>query len=593
MTAEKNHLSQNDINSTRLLTRLELAHKGHNENFPIAMDAASQAKLLSTLPYLGEIPEGGTIADLGSGTGKVAELAALALSDDRVTVIGVDASHEMLELAAKQRTLAKLKYGNILENSLFKENSLDGIISSTTGHEVESFEGMGKMSQVIQNAYSWLKPDSRIAIRDFAKPTRKEDVYMKIFEKGGVDDIEKATIDGVIDYSKLSKRALFTVFHSEFEKLGRSFTYEIVHMNNQEYIKLAPEWAHEFYLRKDYTENWSQEIQEKYTYWTQEKAAAELKDAGFEDVHIYPDQNEYIVKNRLDQKIALFELNTENQLQQIEIPATHMVMTGKKPPVVVSDQGINEVSEEKCVNFEELASTIHFDKNNWNLRIGEHSFKVTKGIEPVFGSKKIVYHLEGDPKRVIKTIQTESTPGRPEFNISAKFKAMYQAVEREDVLNVKNVPHLKITDVDPEGPPYRYFIQEDVPSGSPSAAELISNGSLTENDVAQIASYINSFEKERLYQLDTNPYNWYKITDENGNSQMTYVDGKVYKYEKNWEFRRIGLLQWLDSSFLSLDGVNTARIPRNIDYEELQNQWKSNDPRFTYWKKYLLTFLQP
>jgi hypothetical protein len=243
--------------------------------------------------------------------------------------------------------------------------------------------------------------------------------------------------------------------------------------------------------------------------------------------------------------------------------------------------------------LKERASTIYFDTTKWELHIGKRIYKVVKNSSPIFGSKKIIYLIEGTPQTIRKTIQTTDVPGRPKHSLLVKFRAMEQAIQNQELLEKLNIPHLNIIDVDPEGPPYRDYGQEDVPEGSISAVDLIRKGLLTDEDIKQIASYINTFELEKKFQLDTNPYNWYRVNTKEGITRMTYVDGKVYAFEKDWEFRKVGLLQWLDSSFLAHDDIHTARIPRDVDFAALQKQWQQEIPAFAPWKKYLNSLLQP
>ena len=153
---------------------------------------------------------------------------------------------------------------------------------------------------------------------------------------------------------------------------------------------------------------------------------------------------------------------------------------------------------------------------------------------------------------------------------------------------------MKILEIDPSGPPQRYFIQERVAEDSVSAADLIRQGKLSEEDIKQMAEYISAFELEKKWQLDTNPFNWYRVTNDDGTAQMTYIDGKVYKYDDDWEFRKIGLLQWIDPSYVEGGNTHTARIPKKTKYNQLKEDWANdNSEQVLWWKKYLSQLLQP
>jgi|GEM_PF-2118407 len=551
-----------------------------------AMDAALEAKANSILPHFGNLPEtGAIIVDAGSGTGQLAELIARKFHGIRIYAL--DISHELMEAASDNQALATLVYGDAsLQN--FPEESVDVKYYSTSGHEIESFGGKDRMVMAVKSTLAELKAGGRIIIRDFAKPEIKDPVYMQIQTQGGLDDVVEVSKNGYIDYNLLSTKALFLRFHQEFSG-GDAFKFEIINIDGQEYIKLDACWAHEFYLRKDYTANWRQEIQEKYTYWTPQQAKNILEEAGYTGVQVVPDPNEYILTNRLNGKIGLFILDDHGKLRDIPFPPTHMVVTGEKPKIAETKE-ITEPSDtfEKAVDYKKLQQTISFDEKSQTITIGEQNFLIDDFYKPIKGSKKVVYHLLGEPPRVLKVVRVD------EPNAHGIFKAMYQSVARENLLDEYEIPHLRVLEVDSQGPPYRYFIQEAVPANSISAASLIASGKLTEEDVSQMASYINVFELSKKWQLDTNPFNWYRVPQKDGTNKMMYVDGKVYLYDEKWEFRRVGLLQWLDQKYVDGHVTHSAIIPKVKEYDKLQKEWNNiRTKEIAWWKKYLNPLIQP
>ena len=76
---------------------------------------------------------------------------------------------------------------------------------------------------------------------------------------------------------------------------------------------------------------------------------------------------------------------------------------------------------------------------------------------------------------------------------------------------------------------------------------------------------------------------------------MVYVDGKIYRYDEAWEFRRVGLLQWLRPEYVSEENVAySANIPKAHEYVALKEQWNNLDEEHVlWWKKYLSPVLQP
>lgn len=547
-----------------------------------SMDAALYSKAAYILPHFGDVPEGAIIVDAGSGTGSLAELVAREFRGTRV--IGLDISHELLERAHETQALIELVYGDASIQQ-FPDNSIHIIYSSTSGHEMESFGGAGTMTKAVENWYRQNRPGGRTIIRDFCKPALRQPVYMRILGTAGVDTIEEATVNGYTDYSLLSTRALFTAFYNEFQG-GNAFTFKTNIINGVEYIVLDSEWAHEFYLRKDYTANWRQELKEKYTYWTLEDSRKALENVGFTNVQVIPEWNEYIVQHRLNGKICLYAKNTQSDaLEPIDFPPTHMVLVGEKP---VHDTTVVPVTPPAENIYDKRKESIHLDPEHSVVTIGSRVFKLDPTKPIATGTKKTVYHL-ADQRNVLKVPSLES------FNVHGAFKAILQSVERVNVLRSYGIPHLPILEKDPEGPPYRYFIQQRIPDGSLSAVDLLKAGELTENDVRQMAQVVNTCELGRIWQVDTNPYNWYRILQADGTWSMTYTDMKVYRYDEQWVFARIGLLQWLDVRLLDNIQANSSIIPTAKDYTELEAAWPilHSDPYVRWWKKYLHPLLQP
>lgn len=539
------------------------------------MDAAAEDKANSIFPHFGELRDGAIIVDAGSGTGKVGELAAKQFREAHVYL--QDLSFELMEVADENMALARLTYGDAT-TEVFPPNSIDIKFFSTVGHEMES-EQPGGMYRAMVVAFRELKPSGQVVVRDFAKPERKEPIYMKIISGVG-ENVPKDTKIEDIDYNKLSTRALLERFCLEFGDGGK-FSYEEVKVNGEGYIKIEPEWAAEFYLRKDYTGNWRQELHEKYTYWTPSEAVRKLEDIGFINVQVFPDPNTYILNNRLHGKIALYEMGEDGVLQGFDFPTTHMVFVGQKPEEGTRSEKISRLPS---VDYKKLFASIKIDKGL--VEINGERFKV-KGEDPLVGTKKLIFRLKENPDRILKVIRSDT---RNDHNV---FKSMYQTIERQRILREMKTPHLAILDYDQKGPPYRYLIQEAAPEGAENVADLIKEDKLSEEDIAQIAKIVNKYEKGKTWQLDTNPFSWFRVKRKDGTTEMVYASSKVYKYDERWEFKRIGLLQWLNPVYVENSRRYSSAIPKAKEHEGLIRKWPHGDEQIDIWKKYLDPSVQP
>jgi SAM-dependent methyltransferase len=541
--------------------------------YTTAMDAALEAKAHSIFPHLGDLPESPAIVDVGSGSGKLAELAAREFHGARVYAL--DYSHELLELAEENKTFLFPVYGNAVDQH-FAANSLDAAYVSTSGHEMESFGGEGTADKVVATLFTELKPGARMVWRDFAKPSFTEPVYLRINSTVGDPAPPIGTPSTEINYSKLSPEAIFECFHREFDG-GDAFEYEQVEVDGQAYIKLSPEWAHEYYLRKDYTANFRQEILEKYTYWTPEQAIEVFEEAGFTNVEVVPEHNEWIIENRLKGKIELHVMGEDGALTQIDFPPTHMVVVGDKP---ASDREVEgEVGEFPVVDYDRVLASIEINEQENKVTIGQASFAVLP--DSVKGGKKICFYLEGDAGHVLKVIKPET------LNAHNACKALFQTIERQHILEKHNTPNLAIKESDIDGPPYRYVVQEAAPEGAEWGDMLVRTGQITKRDIKQIAAIVNTYEKGRQWQLDTNPFSWFRTTDENGETQMVYASGKVYRYEESWKFVNVGLWQWLEPAYVEGSEMSTASIPTVKDREMLMQMWEKGGEMVDVWKEEL------
>lgn len=540
-------------------TRAAFAAANEHRDYTVytrLMDAALDAKASALFPHFGNVREGAVIVDAGSGTGQLAELAAREFRGSRV--YAVDLSHELLDRANDAKTFLHLLYGSATDQH-FPNDTVTVKYFATSGHEIETFGGRGSMRTAVAVSFRELAPGGRLVVRDFVKPEPRT-VLMEILSTVGERDGD--------DYDRLSADALFHRFHREFAG-GNAFAFTEVELEGKHFYRLPLEWAYEFFLHKDYTANWKSEIKEKYAYWTLDEAHAAFASAGFTDVRVLPERNEYIVRNRLEGKIALYD-DAEGALQSLPFPPTHMVAVGEKPGSLRPTKG----APPAAVSYDELFATI--EETPDSVRVAGAVFPVLG--PPMVGTKKRLYRLPDH--RILKI------PRRDTHSHHNVFKSLYQIVERQGVLQANKVPHCRLLDADKDGPPYRYVVQEAVPDGAISAAELVRTDALTEDDVRQMAAMVNRFEREREWQLDTNPFAWFRVATPAGTT-MTYVTGKVYRYDEAWAFARVGLLQWLDAAYVRNATDFCATIPNDKAQRAFLPLWKRGGGVIELWKRHL------
>lgn len=539
------------------------------------MDAALKAKAASIMPYFGEVSDKSIIIDVGSGTGQLAEYISRELHSSNV--YAVDFSHDMLALAAANLSKINLVHDDATKLDKIPNESADIIYHGTVGHEIQTFRGISGLDDSLHSSFRSLKPGGREIWRDFVKPP-EGDVYLEILTNDGFDTVDKATQNGFLNYSLLSTKALFDCFHRQF-KGGNAFNYEDVTQDGHNLIKLPAKYAQEFILRKDYTANWRQEIEEEYTYWTQDEAKSAFEKSGFTNIQAINDDNEYIRNHRLTGKVALYTYD-ESGLKPIEF-STHMVIVGQKEPSATTK---TEEREIEPINFTSLLDSIKI--KNESIKIDQQEFP--KGELLGRGQHKEVYLVDdGENNKVIKIVRKDMT------TFYSAFSSLQQSVERQHILDNFGVKYMKIYDYDKNGPPYRFLVQEKIPKGSLCASELIVNGELKEENIAQMAQIVNVFENSKQWQIDTNPFNWYRV-NKNGKTEMVYIGGTVYRYNENWSFDKVGLLQWVDPRYVEASQNQSAKIPNQIEVQDFARRWQKLDTKYAnWWKKYLNPNVQP
>ena len=103
-----------------------------------------------TQEFIGHLPEGGSVLDVGCGGG-VPVLRALIAQGFNTT--GIDFSKSMLEVAKRNVPQATLVYGDAIKTD-FDENSFDGVISTYAIIHIHK----SLHATMYNRMYKWLKP---------------------------------------------------------------------------------------------------------------------------------------------------------------------------------------------------------------------------------------------------------------------------------------------------------------------------------------------------------------------------------------------------------------------------------------------------
>lgn len=359
------------------------------------------------------------IIDFGTGTGKLAwELAyycnIVKQYSHGVYVIGTDYFQNYVDhsLSMGERTVSglakyndeeKLKYAKVESKVHFhqlaatdakwifkKENASkvipDVIIFSSVVHEIYSYADLGKTTspmtkefmrkknvlQSLTKAYNVLNVRGRVIIRDFCGPTNNNRVILKqLTVQNDPYTFEKfaETFGQNVDGNNIPlgghKFDCAPILCHKLDKCGTP-TY-ITDMRS----------AYEYIFHKDFKSNWSNELQERYGFWTESESVAIMKSAGFDQVFHDIMSGAWIKANRFYKQIKLKILSNEEvpwegdiiesikcdsitqehfpQYQIIiygdKLEATHGVKKPKSVYTVVTTQGKRTVYEKNGKHY--------------------------------------------------------------------------------------------------------------------------------------------------------------------------------------------------------------------------------------------------
>ena len=134
------------------------------------------------------------------------------------------------------------------------------------------------------------------------------------------------------DIAELSTKAKFYRFVNDFKPRKISYTEETV--GGESFIILSLQDAYEYMSKMTYVDNWESEMHEEFGFYSIDKWAATLMDAGFVIVEgSRTFHNPYIIENRYKGKVLLLA-KYGDELLPIPYPPTNMILVGEKPVVV-------------------------------------------------------------------------------------------------------------------------------------------------------------------------------------------------------------------------------------------------------------------
>ena len=164
-------------------------------DFTVNIIALGRARMLRRMTVDNAlIKPGDTVLDVGCGTGEVTLLAKARTKEGKV--YGIDPAPEMVAVAKKKAARKRLDIDfrvGVIEALPFSDASIDVVTSSLMMHHLpDDLKARG-----LKEIYRVLKPDGRLLIADFMRPTRSltDHLFLAFTRhrglKNGVEDLQK------------------------------------------------------------------------------------------------------------------------------------------------------------------------------------------------------------------------------------------------------------------------------------------------------------------------------------------------------------------------------------------------------------------
>ena len=229
---------------------------------------------------------------------------------------------------------------NLLDR-IFEPESIDTTICNSTLHELWSYAEKEKTVRAyLGEKFRQLRPIGRLVIRDVVGPDQGErEVLLWCSDADGqnqsASEIAKHKDRSPEWLHKLSTRSRFLLFARDFLGGQSGFSFKEESHHNRLCFRLTLQQAAEFLSKKDYTDNWSSEMNEEFCFWNFSKWKQVLTEIGFK-IYENPNNaaegsrvyiNPWIVEHRHAGHVEIFDLEGK----VLPWPPTNMVLVAEKP----------------------------------------------------------------------------------------------------------------------------------------------------------------------------------------------------------------------------------------------------------------------
>ena len=286
----------------------------------------------------------GRIVDEGCADGAL--LAEISPDFPDSDLFGIDLSSEFASRFLERQRAGEFggAYVHFFHRNLFdrvfEPESIDTTICNSTLHEIWSYgDGETSVRSYLAEKLRQLRPGGRLLIRDVVGPNEGErEVLLWCSDADGQNLLATEIVqhkDRSTEWLRtLSTRSRFFLFAHDFLSGQSGFSFKEVSLHNRPMFQLPLRQAAEFLSKKDYTDNWSSEMNEEFCFWDFSKWKQVLTEIGFQIIEnpnneadgsrVYT--NPWIVEHRHTGHAEILNLDGQMSLW----PPTNMVLIAER-----------------------------------------------------------------------------------------------------------------------------------------------------------------------------------------------------------------------------------------------------------------------